>query len=312
GGNLIAPNADNAWTYTDNTGATGQVPQVLQLTLGGVFGGGVVYYAYGGDRISQQRTQYFGQDYLGSTTPSAVPGSNNYSPYGENLYGTAEPWFGYRSEFQIYDLIDLRNRNYDPTTGTFISRDPANALTRSAYGYVGGNPLNATDPSGLFVHDKIGVAIDLVRGSVRAPDYITLDASYVWPLAVIPIWPDPPIGIPVGAGPGGNITISRSGNIFLGGGPTVGSAGPSGSIRGGWFDQQNCPTAQQVDNFVSGPGVTASGTLPVFGPVGPSIGQTYGFPQTATEVGIGATPVPGASVNGSWNFQLPWFSLPGW
>jgi hypothetical protein len=41
-------------------------------------------------------------------------------------------------------------RFYDPTTGQFLSRDPANAMTRSAYGYTGGNPLNMTDPSGLF------------------------------------------------------------------------------------------------------------------------------------------------------------------
>ena len=39
---------------------------------------------------------------------------------------------------------------YDPTTGQFLTRDPINAVTRSAYGYVGNNPLNATDPSGLW------------------------------------------------------------------------------------------------------------------------------------------------------------------
>ncbi|MBI2705676.1 MAG: hypothetical protein HYX32_10365 [Actinobacteria bacterium] len=38
---------------------------------------------------------------------------------------------------------------YDPTTGQFLTRDPISALTRSAYGYVGGNPLNGVDPSGL-------------------------------------------------------------------------------------------------------------------------------------------------------------------
>jgi hypothetical protein len=41
-------------------------------------------------------------------------------------------------------------RFYDPGTGNFLTRDPANAITRSAYGYVYGNPLNATDPSGLY------------------------------------------------------------------------------------------------------------------------------------------------------------------
>jgi RHS repeat-associated protein len=44
----------------------------------------------------------------------------------------------------------LRARYYDPATGQFISRDPIEALTHEPYGYVGGNPLNATDPLGLF------------------------------------------------------------------------------------------------------------------------------------------------------------------
>lgn len=44
----------------------------------------------------------------------------------------------------------LRARYYDPATGNFLTRDPIEALTREPYGYVGGNPLNATDPSGLW------------------------------------------------------------------------------------------------------------------------------------------------------------------
>jgi hypothetical protein len=43
----------------------------------------------------------------------------------------------------------VADRFYDPATGQFLTRDPLNALTRSAYGYVGGNPLNRVDPSGL-------------------------------------------------------------------------------------------------------------------------------------------------------------------
>jgi uncharacterized protein RhaS with RHS repeats len=42
-------------------------------------------------------------------------------------------------------------RYYDPTTGQFLTRDPAVAATREAYGYVYGNPLNYTDPSGLGI-----------------------------------------------------------------------------------------------------------------------------------------------------------------
>ena len=36
-----------------------------------------------------------------------------------------------------------------PATGQFLTRDPADAMTRSAYGYVGNDPLNASDPLGL-------------------------------------------------------------------------------------------------------------------------------------------------------------------
>lgn len=45
---------------------------------------------------------------------------------------------------------------YDPATGQFLSRDPINELTREPYGYTYNNPLNATDPSGLWSVDLPG------------------------------------------------------------------------------------------------------------------------------------------------------------
>jgi hypothetical protein len=41
-------------------------------------------------------------------------------------------------------------RYYDPTTAQFLTVDPLDALTQSAYGSVADNPLNGTDPSGLM------------------------------------------------------------------------------------------------------------------------------------------------------------------
>jgi len=43
----------------------------------------------------------------------------------------------------------LRARYYDPATAQFLTRDPIETITRSAYSYVEGNPLNRTDPTGL-------------------------------------------------------------------------------------------------------------------------------------------------------------------
>ncbi|MGH9197837.1 MAG: RHS repeat-associated core domain-containing protein, partial [Acidimicrobiia bacterium] len=60
--------------------------------------------------------------------------------------------------------VYLRARYYDPATGQFLTRDPIEAATREPYGYVGGNPLNATDPSGL-IWKKFAVWIDDVANN---------------------------------------------------------------------------------------------------------------------------------------------------
>jgi RHS repeat-associated protein len=57
----------------------------------------------------------------------------------------------------------LRARYYDPATGQFLTRDPIEAVTRSAYGYVNGNPLNLTDPLGLAPWDWAGNAVRSTR-----------------------------------------------------------------------------------------------------------------------------------------------------
>ncbi len=44
----------------------------------------------------------------------------------------------------------LRARYYDASTGAFLTRDPAQAITGSAYAYSYGSPTNIVDPSGLF------------------------------------------------------------------------------------------------------------------------------------------------------------------
>ena len=45
--------------------------------------------------------------------------------------------------------VYLRNRYYDPATAQFLTRDPLDAATRSAYGYGGNDPLDQSDPLGL-------------------------------------------------------------------------------------------------------------------------------------------------------------------
>jgi RHS repeat-associated protein len=47
-------------------------------------------------------------------------------------------------------LYYLRARYYDPGTAQFLTVDPAVATTAQPYGYVGDNPVNATDPTGML------------------------------------------------------------------------------------------------------------------------------------------------------------------
>ncbi len=82
----------------------------------------------------------YGYDWMGNSTRSpdwggvpdgdgnvGVYGVLTYDPYGvpQDATGdTASAEFGYRGELHLGDLIYLRNRIYDPTTGTFLSPDP--------------------------------------------------------------------------------------------------------------------------------------------------------------------------------------------
>lgn len=74
----------------------------------------------------------------------------------------------------------LRARYSDPGTGQFMSRDPMVAVTKEPFAYTGDNPLNATDPLGLFGWD------DVWNGAVNAAKtvlHIALDVAAVPPYA---------------------------------------------------------------------------------------------------------------------------------
>ena len=97
----------------------------------------------------------------------AVVGTFSYDAYGKPTAstGSVSTPFGFAGEYADAEtgFVYLRARYYDPATGQFISRDPLVALTRSAYGYADGNPLNGTDPMGLLT----------LRGVLRTAAAIT-------------------------------------------------------------------------------------------------------------------------------------------
>jgi RHS repeat-associated protein len=109
------------------------------------------------EQISGSSVLYCHEDQLGSVrlltnSSGLTAGSASYDPFGNPSSTGASTPFGFASQYTDSEsgLVYLRARFYDPATAQFLSRDPMVATTRSAYGYVRDNPLNATDPSGLM------------------------------------------------------------------------------------------------------------------------------------------------------------------
>ena len=102
-------------------------------------------------------TYYFSHDHLGSMT--ALTGTTGklveritYDGYG-NSSGSTRTRYGFtgRERDALTGLLYYRARFYDPQLGRFVSEDPIGlAGGVNSFAYVGNNPQNRVDPSGLF------------------------------------------------------------------------------------------------------------------------------------------------------------------
>ncbi len=124
------------------------------------------YYVYGLGLISKtvvgSSTFFYQYDGLGSTVALAdkngtVKNKYAYDDYGNlatNCTEAVANSFKYVGRYGVMtdlpDLLYMRARYYMPSLGRFINKDPIGlAGGMNMYGYVGGNPVNSIDPSGL-------------------------------------------------------------------------------------------------------------------------------------------------------------------
>jgi RHS repeat-associated protein len=118
-------------------------------------------YGPGGLPIEQTGTAgtfWFVHDQVGSTvlllaSDGTVVGGYGYTPYGLATHtGTATTPLQYAGQYTDAEtgLVYLRARYYDPATAQFLTVDPLVNSTHTPYAYVGDNPLNSADPSGLI------------------------------------------------------------------------------------------------------------------------------------------------------------------
>ncbi len=131
-------------------------------------------YLYGLDLIKQSRSatdRYYLTDGLGSTRALTdnlgnITDTYDYSAYGNLIDSNGTTANDYLFTGEQYDpalsQYYLRARYYDPATGRFTAMDPFQGLetepvTLHKYLYANADPVNTTDPTGLFGLVEFGV-----------------------------------------------------------------------------------------------------------------------------------------------------------
>ena len=174
--------------------------------------------AYEGASTANKNWLY--ADHLGSVVATAdATGTNTavytYGPYGEPNT-TAGQRFRYTGQQLIggLDVYYYKARFYDPKLGRFLQTDPiGTADDMNLYAYVGGNPVNHRDPSGMFLETawdvvNIGMGAASLASNVRSGSYgwAAADAVglvYDTAAAAVPFLP---------AGAGAGLKAIRAGN----------------------------------------------------------------------------------------------------
>ncbi|HEX9088869.1 MAG TPA: RHS repeat-associated core domain-containing protein [Arthrobacter sp.] len=156
------PASGPAHSYTWDTNRTAP----LMLSDGAVH---YIYDAAGNplEHIDATGNAYYYQhDQYGSTRlltdgAGAVAATYTFDPHGNvaQKTGTADTtlrWNGQAQDFET-GLYYLRARYYDPTTVQFLGVDPLASMTRAIYTYADNNPLNKSDPLGLYASPLDGL-----------------------------------------------------------------------------------------------------------------------------------------------------------
>jgi RHS repeat-associated protein len=152
---IFLPKGNATATYRNYVAAHGQIVDMIQKT-----GAAISHY-------------YFHTDYLGSTMAvtddmGAVQQHLSYDPWGKrrNLDGSDDTndvagsvvnrQFTGQEQLPDSFLVQMNARVYDPQIGKFTAGDPADGAPVAGgdwnrYAYVGNNPLNRVDPTGMVV-----------------------------------------------------------------------------------------------------------------------------------------------------------------
>jgi RHS repeat-associated protein len=121
-------------------------------------GGGLAYRTGTGNAYGFEITDLHGTPFLTLDNTAQIPAWRQFTPFGAPRGPTAT-WIDNRGFLNKptdanTGLTIIGSREYDPTTGRFISLDPILEATSpqllNGYNYASNNPMTSSDPSGLM------------------------------------------------------------------------------------------------------------------------------------------------------------------
>jgi RHS repeat-associated protein len=191
---------------------------------------------YEGPSTGSGQARYFHADALGSivaTSDSTGVASQTYSygPYGEASTATGSR-FKYTGQITLpgVGLQYYKARMYSPLLGRFLQPDPIGVSGgMNIYGYVGGDPVNATDPSGLATNSPFP------SGNESTVDFCVRNPLQCIFVPGTPHKPDDWLSKPPGTF---NIDVS---NVSSGIGQIYSSSGSGGGNNGTTSDDKTKP-----------------------------------------------------------------------
>ena len=274
--------------------ALDQTAQQLVTTIFVYDAGGKLVAEYANpSTVSTAQVSYLTSDHLGSprintNENGAVISRHDYQPFGEEVTRTSYGSDDVRKQFTGYErdteseLDFAEARYYNPAHGRFTAVDPlmasastGNPQTWNRYIYVGNNPLNITDPTGLSWY------------------YNSAQNEYKW------------YGDNDTVGEGYTSVVGTTGNDSRGVGSFVYQNGRDGgwvslsSSSNSWnsFDTQadalknfegQCASCQALVNSVAENAETKGTTVAIVAATGVAVGATGGLAMAATGTAAGA------------------------
>ncbi|MDD2777111.1 MAG: hypothetical protein PHU06_14260 [Gallionella sp.] len=152
-------------TYNANVVFNLNVPVNPSVSLTGTLFTGLRTYYIHSDHLDSPRS-------ITNTAGQEVWRWDNTDPFGNNIanenpanQGTFT--FNLRFPGQYFDretgLHYNVNRDYNPATGRYVESDPIGLQGGiNTFGYVGGNPLGAVDPEGLWIGVAVRIGVIVV------------------------------------------------------------------------------------------------------------------------------------------------------